>query len=321
MMHPGGVNKSFARQDKRSWLVAVEAALLMVAGTFFIPGSADLRMYYLPFASGCLACGVVPYYTRWILYPLSLLPVEWVWTIWTVLTLGGLLLLARVMKVNPAFLMLAFPVVGQFWLGQIDILLCVGVVLAVISPKPFLRGLGLSLLMVKPQIGLLPFLFLVLSEDRKVLWKVLAIPMGMFLLSLLVYGVNWPFEWLQHAQQGIPDHVWKLGSGLLWPWGLILLPLVFFFKTRREGTLAALLISALVFPFFSVYSYIVFLIFDSSLWTMLISYLWVIAMPFLGNTALRYAWILPLFMLLKMIRDRFFPKENLGPLADQGTIR
>lgn len=308
-------------KTRRSWFIAVEVAVLFFVGTFFIPGSADLRYYYLPFASGCLECGFVPYYAQWLLYPLTLVPVAWAWTIWTVLTLGGLLALCRVTGVNPAYLMLAFPVFGQFWLGQIDILLVVGLVLAIFSPKAFLRGVGLSLLMVKPQIGLVPFALLVLREDKKAFWKVLVVPAGIFLFSLLVYGITWPLDWYQNARQGIPNHVWKMAGGLFWPWGVVLFPLVFLFKTRREGTLVALLLSALVMPFFSVYSYVVFLILDSSLWTMLISYLWLAAMPLMGNKAMQFAWVLPLFMLLMILRKRFVLDDKPVSLADYGAIR
>ncbi|MEJ2759157.1 MAG: hypothetical protein P8046_11810 [Anaerolineales bacterium] len=297
--------KKIHLQEPKYWIIAIEVAVLLLIGTIFFPGGADLRNYYLPFVNGCMDCGFVPYYGQWMLFPLTLVPETWAWTLWTFVSMVGFLLLSRITEVNPAYVMLSFPLFGQFWLGQVDLIICVGLVLAIYSPKAFLRGLGICLMLLKPQISILPILFLIIREDEKNWWKVIIFPVAMLLISFLVYGVVWPFAWLQNASAEIPSHVWKLAAGLFWPWGLMMFPLVFLFKQKREGTLVALLISAVVMPYFSVYSYVVFLILESSIGTVVISFLWLISMPFMGREAMKFSWILPLYLLMIKFKERF----------------
>ncbi len=246
-----------------------------------------------------------------MLAPLRLASFQNVWALWMLISVTGLLLIARQTKINPLYFMLAFPMIGQFWLGQIDVLLCVGVFLAINHRSSYLRGLGILLLLVKPQIAFLAVLFLLWREERDQLLKVLVIPAVVFALSLVVYGVDWPLEWFRNAQTNIPGHTWKLASGFFWPWSLILLPLPFLFKDRQDGTVVSLLVTSLVMPFASLYSYIVFLIFYSPWWVLPLSYAHAIFRPWLGWESRRFAWILPLTILVVYLSRRFELKKFL----------
>ena len=270
-------------------------------GSFFLPGGDDLHRFYRPFADGCLQCGFVPYYARWILWPLSLVPPSLAWPLWSALNLGILLALCRLTGVNPALVLLSFPAIGQFWLGQIDAIVCIGLVMTLLASNPYARGLGIALAMVKPQIAGLAVLFL-LTREKEIL-KVLAIPIGMFVLSLLVFGLAWPVDWLINIMSDLPVHIWRLASRDIWPFGmsLILVPLVF--RGRRIRFEAGLLVSAIATPFFGVYSYIVFLVFRARWWTIPFSYAWALAYPLWGKSAMRLAWILPVTLSVNLFYE------------------
>jgi hypothetical protein len=257
-------------------------------------------------------CGFIPHFARILLSPLMLAPEGYVWTYWSIFNLTGMLLIARETKVNPLIFLLTFPMIGQYWLGQIDVFICLGILLAIKSENPYWRGAGLTLMMVKPQIAVLAVLFLLVREDRKMLVKVLSVPAIVLAISLLVYGADWPVRWVFNAATGIPDHPWKMAAEFFWPWGLILLPVPFLFKERKEGTLVSLMVSSLAMPFFSVYSYVVFLIFEAPWWVLPLSYAYRLFQPWLGIEVMKMAWLLPLGMLLVHLSGRFGLAEKIS---------
>lgn len=291
--------------DKLSWIAAIMVGVIMTAEALVLNGGQDIRQHYQPFTQGCLECGFVPYYAQPMLAPMLLTSWKYVWALWVLISVTGLLLVARQTGINPLIFMLSFPMITQFWLGQIDVLLCVGAFLAVKHRSSYLRGLGILMLLVKPQIAFLAVLFLLWREERSQLFKVLVIPAAGFVLSLIVYGFDWPLEWAMNAQTNIPGHTWKLSSEFFWPWSLVLLPLPFLFKDRQDGAVVSFLVSSLVMPFFSMYSYIVFLIFYSSWWVLPLSYAHAVFRPWLGWESRKFAWVLPLTILGVYLTRRF----------------
>ena len=289
---------------KLSWIIAIEIAIVMTTATFFLQGGDDIYRYYLPFAKGCLDCGFTPYYSYWLLWPLQFIPTNLVWPVWTAVTLAGLLLLCRYTGTNPALLLLSFPIFGQVWLGQIDILVCLGLTLALLGKNPLTRGVGFTLAMIKPQYAAIAVLFL-LTRERHLI-KTLIVPAFVFMLSLVVFGFNWPIEWIRHSVTNLPPHVWRLAAKDIWPVGVLLLWLPFLFKDRRERFEAGTIISVLASPVVGVYSYGIFLLFTlRNWWVVPLSYAWLLAYPFLSESALRFAWILPVVLLLKMVYDQY----------------
>jgi len=279
--------------NKISWIIAIEVAILMVIASFFLPGGDDLYRFYRPFAEGCLDCGFTPYFARWLLWPLTLIPLRLLWPFWSFVSISGFLIISRLTKVNPAILLLSFPALGQFWLGQIDVIICSGLVLALVSNNPYLRGLGISLALVKPQLAGFAVLLLLIHQSRRNIMKVILVPLTIFILSLLVFGITWPSAWLSNAKNDLPVHIWRSASRDIWPYGIFLMLTVFIFPHRRARVEASLLISGIATPFFSVYSYIVFLIFYAPWWSLPLSYAWFLMYPWWGNAAMRIAWILP----------------------------
>jgi|SRR5688572_366090 len=303
-----------SRLERISWVLALGTFMGMVIGTFFLPGGDDLYRYYIPFENGCLNCGYVPYYAQWFLFPLHMLPeYPYAWPAWTIINILGFLALAYVTGANPFLFMISFPMLGQMWLGQIDMLICLGLVIVLYARNLYVRGFGIMLTLIKPQLMILPLLLLLLLEKPKSTGKLLMVPALLLLLSIIIYGPTWPMDWISNAMQYLPIHVWRLASIDIWKFGIFLLPLPLLVKDPKERLEAGLLVSALATPFFGVYSYVVFLLLNTKWWTTALSYTWIAAYFWLGETAMRLAWILPLTMLIMMMYDLWVGNTNVKP--------
>ncbi len=192
------------------WVAALGGVVGLFAVSFALPGGNDLFWFYLPFAQGCLTCGYVPYYAAWVLWPLSFLPPGVEWPFYVLASTLAWLGLSRVMQVNPLVILLAFPMIGELWLGQIDWVIAAGVVLALLSKNPYLRGVGIALAAVKPQVTWLTILALLWREPD---WKkVLVAPIALGLGSLVAFGPIWPLAWLR-STAGLPIHTWRIRRG------------------------------------------------------------------------------------------------------------
>lgn len=302
--------KSFGSQIKNrfstynwirlSWLIAIDIAVVMIGASFFLSGGDDLYRYYLPLAQGCLECGYTPYFSQWFLWPLQFVPLQLLWPFWTALTLTGALLLCRQTGANPALLLLTFPLHAQLWLGQIDILICLGLSLLLLGKNPFARGAGIVLAMIKPQYAALVVLIMLTREKHLI--KTLVIPALFLGISMAVFGVAWPIEWIQHSITNLPPHHWRLAAADIWPLGILLLWVPFLFKDRTARFETGVVVSVLSSPVVGVYSYIIFLLFTARKWWVIpLSYAWIIIYPFIGRSAMRFAWTLPLGILLYLV--------------------
>lgn len=288
-------------QPRTAWVAAFGAGIAFWIGTFFLPGGDDLYRYYIPFVQGCLSCGFVPYYAQWFLLPLRFLPLYPLgWSLWIFLILVIFTFLLKKTGTNPLFFLMSFPFLGQVWLGQVDVVPALGLILLWTGKSPFERGLGIVLAMTKPQLTVLAIFFLLLQERPIDLPKILLLPALIVLASLVVYGPFWFVYWLQNAV-GIPVHVWRLAGLDVWRYGFVLLPLPFFFAERRKRLLVSLLVASLATPFFGVYSYILFLLLEICGWQMVLSYFWLLAYPWQQENAMRFSWILPLAMLVDIV--------------------
>jgi len=277
--------------------IAIEVIILMVGGALVLPGGEDLYTFYLPIARGCPECGYNPWFTSWILFPLQFVPVRFLWAVWVLFTGAVVYWAAERLQTNSAYVLLAFPMMGQVWLGQTDAVLILGLMLVLLSPNSYLRGAGIVLASIKPHIA--GPAILILWWYDKARWKTLIIPIAIFALSLIVWGIDWPLRWwlLRDLNASLP--VW--GHAAIFPYGLAAFPAIFLVKDVRAKVTVALLAAALSIPSFGIYSFVVFLVFISPWWAIPLSYAWVVAYPWYGNLALRFAWILPLGLLIYLL--------------------
>jgi hypothetical protein len=282
--------------------VTIEIILLASLAVIILPGGQDLHLFYLPLARGCVECAYNPYHTALILFPLGWLPDVAAWPVWTFITLAGMAWSAQRLGVNPAILLLTFPVWGTVWLGQTDVLLVVGLALALTSSNPYVRGIGLTLLTVKPQVtGPVFWLLLWRDEDRL---KAVIVPALVFGISLLIWGVDWPLRWLRFILENPLDPPWTLST--LFPYGLLAFGLLPLFKDKRQQALVTLLASAIGILRYTVYSYSVFLVLFAPWWSIPLSYAWALTVPFTGSLAqsLRYGYIMPIVILAVLVWPR-----------------
>lgn len=297
---------------KLSWVIAIEIAIILAVSTFFLPGGADLYIFYYPFAQGCLDCAFVPYYTYWLLWPLGMLPAVLAWPLVTIAAVLVMLLVLRHTKVNPMLVYLSFPFLAQMWLGQIDFIEIGGLAIALLAANPYLRGLGIVLALTKPQVAGLAVLFLLTKEKWKDIPKALAVPMAVLVISMVVYGPLWPLEWFSNAEGKIPLDVYRYASDMIWPLGLALVWTPLLFKDRRTRFEAALLVTSIASPLYGVYYYTAFLAFRSYWWTTLLSYAWALLYPWMGASAMKFAWVLPVGMLVHMGVEEWGRRRKVG---------
>ena len=296
---------------KVGWIIAVEVGVIFIIASFFLPGGDDLYRFYLPFAQGCLNCGFVPYFAYWILWPLTLVPAPLTWSFWTTISVAGLISLCHYTKVNPAIVILSFPAMGQFWLGQIDVIVATGLVVSLLATNPYLRGVGIVLACVKPQLAGFAVLILLIHQPLRELAKIVIVPAAVLIISLLTFGLTWPMDWLMNSLNNLPVHVWRLASRDMWPYGIIFIFVVFMFRSLRSRFDATLMISALATPFFGVYSYLIFLIFQAPWWSLPLSYAWLLTYPLYGKASMRFAWILPIGLLIYLLlREKALQQEK-----------
>lgn len=297
---------------KSWWIAALGVVTGIVAAAFLLPGGDDLYRYYQPFEQGCLNCGYVPYFAQWFLWPL-LLPHPYAWPMWVFISSTGFLLIARWTKVNPFLLLVSMPMLAQLWGGQIDVIVAAGLLLAAKGRNPYLRGLGISMALIKPQLSFLALLFLLLQEKRVNLWKLLLPPFLIIVSSLFIFGVDWPLEWIRNAL-ALPVHLRRQASVDIWPLGIFLVWVPFLFRESKRRLIASMVIGSIATPFFSIYSYVIFLAFYLPPWAVIVSYSWLLLFPWLGVETNRFAWVLPLSLLfsltLKELKERCQPSDK-----------
>lgn len=277
-------------------VVTLEIVLVVTIAAFFLPGGDDLHRFYLPIAQGYVKNGFAPYHTSWILYPITLIPPSLLWPVWVFLTLLCLLWASQRLGTNGLAVLLAFPTMGQIWLGQIDGIIAVGLSIALLAANPYLRGIGLLLASIKPHVAGAAILVLLWYEQER--WKVLVVPVAVLLASLLVWGFDWPIQWLFSPNKP-PLHVWRFAT--CFPYGLLFFVSLFVLKGKLPRVQGALCASALGMPFYGTYSHTIFLVFLAPWWAAPVSYLWLAAYPWYRNGAMRFAWILPLSLLAYLL--------------------
>jgi hypothetical protein len=194
-----------------------------------------------------------------LIAPTLLLPIEYGQALLTTFSLAGLVFAIRVFRFEQAaprrnFVagLLALGNLHTFDLflrGNIDAIPVTGLAVSLLgirSRKPFLLGAGLWLLSVKPVNVILSFiviLWLIRRWSRKEILKAI-FPLGAtFLISLPLFGLDWPYRYFQFVRAEPPyiflqTSMWRameffgMGKGYAY---LISLPILigFFFMLRK----------------------------------------------------------------------------------------
>ena len=231
-------------QDHRlGWFILILIAFAPLAGLghghdFFM----HFRRYTLSGEYGVTTW--IPYYGYWLIYPFAVIPHPWGLAVWNVLNALGLGLLFRHWGVNPLAAALTFPIWYLFGNGQIDGIIAAGIALS-LGANPILAGLGLVIMSLKPHLTLLVAIYVLIAHWN---WRLLVIPIAIFLGSLLKWGF-WVPGWLL-SFGGTDAHlsVWNVS---FFPYSLILLPGLWFARKSPRLLLAA---TPLFVPYYAIYS-------------------------------------------------------------------
>lgn len=310
------VGSGRAAVSKLNWLILTEIGLLLLAGLFIYPAGDDFFNHFGPMARGCVTCGYNPYFTSWFLYPLSWLPWKANYLVWIALTLAAFTIAARYFATDPIRVILSFPMMWALWLGQIDALPLAGLVLgdyAVRQRRPLILGLALVLMATKPQLTLAVVVLYLLYTTS---WlKALLIPAIVASLSFLVWGLDWPLQWLAHR----PEFNYTPWLASLWPWGLVtFIPAVLIPSELSQRRRMLLYASAIGLPFFGSYSYTLFLVQGAPWWSIVATYIPTILVLFFGAGAARLMVLVPIALLaVEILAAR---RLNLAGLSSQTPI-
>jgi hypothetical protein len=168
----------------------------------------------------------------WLLAPVALLPLRVAYALWTATSLGLLLwswhtlaqgrLLTRALQLAAACALL--PVGLEIFLGQPVIFIGAAITLAwrlLAAGRPYLAGLALAALSVKPQIALLVPVALLLAGYGRTFLAGAGAGVVLLLLAWLTLGFDGVAAYVSHLSAGMaePDR-YGVAQGLSF-WGLI----------------------------------------------------------------------------------------------------
>ena len=235
-----------------------------------------------------------PYWGYWILYPFTLLSPVLGLFLWNVTNAIGVGLLAKKSQINLFYLAFSFPVFYMLGNGQVEGILAFGVLLG-LSGNPILVGLGLVILSIKPQVtGLLALWIVWKNKD----YRDFIIPLVTVLISFAIHGM-WVDNWiLSILNKG--DYLNNVGwnISLLFPYSLVLLPLLYMF---RKDFRAMLVLPAILMPYYAFYSLSLPIAVAQKAYFWLFALLWSLSLIFVltayPSLAL-YPWILLVLVYL-----------------------
>jgi hypothetical protein len=255
-------------------------------------GGYDYRVAYRgdTLAGTFMLHSAFPYPASWFIYPFAVLPENIGYLLWNILNAVCFIIALRYWKGN--FLSFSF-FVGTFWIfygGQVEGFIS-GALVLLMSPNPWLAGLGITILTFKPQIGFFPIVFSLVNRKD---WKLLVIPGIIYALSFLQWGW-WIPGWLANLQTIKNTATVMVTMVSLYPYGLMLVPILWRYRTSLKFWMY---VQSLAIPYYPVYSLApVFTMSTPPIWVSIAT--WIFYLLLSRNVALiKFAFILPLSLLV-----------------------
>lgn len=216
-----------------------------------------------------------PYPAYWLLAPFAYLPPKLGFLLWNVLCAVGFIVAIRYLNGRFLPFALSLPCFWLFFVGQFEGIVALGLTIGFLAP-PMWAGLGLFFLSLKPQLGIIPILFLLFHRRD---YRLLILPAVIYGLSLLYWGW-WLPDWIGSMMS---NNAGNYATNIsLWPYSLVLLP-IFWFK--RDSLKVWLIVQSLVMPYFAVYS---------------LALLFTMYLPFWANLLTWGLYIAAIFIPVKM---------------------
>jgi hypothetical protein len=255
----------YERLGKRPSLVeaaAVSAVLVFTLGLAYLTivagqnqSGTDFQVYLNAVHGNYLGF----FYPPWLLFiimPLSLLPFILALIIWNIANIIGVCYAARVFGGNLAIAVLSYQMLWVLFYGQVTGIMLAGFALyyvALIQQKKVLAGVGASIGLLKPQMGVPILLALMLLSDTSWRQRILSFgfPAVTLLVTVAIWGF-WPLDLLHRIQDTPPAFT---GSIALWDyvgaWSLLLyIPVLVLPMSRTKRLIAVVAASSLAIPYY-----------------------------------------------------------------------
>lgn len=255
-------------------------------------------------ARGDYSLVVTPYWSLFLSYLPAQLPEPYGYIIWITSSTLLVLITAQYFKSPMLAVLLSYQMCWVLYYGQIDPFILFGVGLgyeAIIKKKPFLIGVAISLVTIKPQVGFLLAIYFFLSSQSK---SKTALTFLLIVLFSIIIWPGWPermfFEQITPFINR-PQNIWTNTSLGLPLWiGFILSILTLIAPMEMKNKIPLLLATnLLISPYSTIYSQLSLLSVGlPSLFNILGFVPWAVAL-FLGPFgSWRWGFIFPLSVLL-----------------------
>jgi hypothetical protein len=239
-----------------------------------------------------------PLWIYFILKPIAQLPMSINYIVFTSLNLVMIWLGCKLTGAKKFFLLFSFPVFWLLWFGQLDGFVLLGTALgwrALELKKPVWMGIAILLLLVKPHIGApLAGLYFLLYPR----WETVATVGLVALLSMLVWGWEWPYHWVWNfivinEEKFVPQAT----NISLFPYGLISWTALLIAKSPLDRAKIVLSATVLSVPYAAAYSILPLLIFP------LPNFVYILASAplFLGQNGYRLTTLVPFLTIILVV--------------------
>lgn len=272
---------------------------------------ADWLFSFRSGALGDLSNVVVPYWALFLAWFPAKLPEPLGFAIWTGVGMTLVVVTAQIMQVPLWQVLCSYQLHWILFYGQIDPFVVFGLGLgywAVQKNRPYLLGLAIMLVLIKPQVGLLPALaFARWSSDLR---KTLVVA-GIIVLASLVVWPNWVFDLIQNQWIGFVSRTESINANTsanlpLW----LSLPLtagVLFSQLERKRKIIALVAATMLLSHYAtIYSQLALLVLGLPAGFVIFSLLpWLVAILYGPFNHWDWAVLFPLSALIYCYRPYF----------------
>jgi hypothetical protein len=281
-----------------------------------LPGGHDILYYFVPAIHGEFDFNY-PYWVRWIIQPLDWIPYPYSYWIWISIMPPLFAFGLRLNRGNPFQFFLSFPFAWVMWYFQLEALAAIGIALLFQGLKRsdyIIMGIGFVLASIKPHItgpsALLIWIWIPTWKERM---KALSILAFLIVLSLLIFGVKWPVEWIKTISQPLFEESYNnaslfpiIGVFSFFIWiPTLLLPMKSL--DRLHAVMASTLLSI---PYVPVYSQLVLYFWAMPWWQWLVGQ--IIWFQFYTSYVLYpYCALLPIIMLMRIYWKVWRSRGNL----------
>jgi hypothetical protein len=248
----------------------------------------------------------IPY---WGLF-LSYLPaqIEQGYIIWLGVGLFLLIVASMYMKSSTWIILLSYQLNWCLWYGQIDPYVVFGLVLgywALNKSRPYILGIAIMLILIKPQIGLLPAIFMFYLSSNKS--KTSLIALSIFTASLLIWPswIKFSFaHWSTYTDrfENQLSNTYNLSLWITVPAVLIALPIQRSSLQKRLLSLVAA--NLLLVPYSPIYSQLSLLVFPLNPLLSIFAFIpWIVAIHYGPFFHWGWAQIFPLLALIYSAKE------------------